>query len=40
MSKKIVAVPTPKTPKNNAFRLAAKTVVKVNRKALDSLKNK
>ena len=38
MNKKGMA--TPETPKDNPFRVAAKTVVEVNRKALDSLKNK
>jgi hypothetical protein len=39
-SKKGMAISNPKMPKDNAFRVAAKTVVEVNRKALDSLKNK
>ena len=34
------ARPAPKTPKDNPFRVAARTVVQLNRKVLEALKDK
>lgn len=40
MQKKSTAVMTPKAPKDDPFRKAARVVIEVNRKALEALKDK